>query len=866
MICVLVSHTHWDREWYRTYQSFRARLVDTVDRVLDLLAADDGWAFLLDGQAVVLEDYAEVRPQRVEELRTWCRAGRLAIGPWYVQPDSLLPSGETHVRNLLEGRRAGSAFGPVSTVAYTPDSFGHPAQFPQLFAGFGLDPFVYWRGNGDELDELPPVYAWAAPDGSTMRAVHLAAGYFAAAYLPADRDDLVRRLTKLGSTLAGSGDGPVLFMNGVDHAMPDSHTREAAAWLADATGWMVRRGLLEDFAALLPPAAGLPRFSGELVGGRVTNLLPGVWSARLPQKIRNRQAETALTGWAEPWAALGAALGLPSEQPSLRLAWRTLLKNQAHDSIGGCSQDRVHEQMEPRYDAAIELAGETTRRVLERLAGLGAERRVPWTDEIDVAVFNPSPVPRTEAVRFAFEGHPAFEVTGDAQRLHPATLASLVHRGVTVDGAPARVLGSADTGRLRVIPEQVPWDVEFVAAEVPAFGWRRYHLAPGPDVRDEVDSEPTIVSAEVEVTVAPDGTLTVRFGPAAGERTYAGLLAVEDQGDRGDTYDFDPAGDAVRLEPATVVRTRRRHPTGIQELTVERTFTMPVSLSDDRRDRNAQVSTLDLSYTVRIVPGVARVDLDVELVNRARDHRLRLLFPTGDGGERAIAATTFGVAERRPGPVPAARWVHPAPATFASQGWVAANGLGVAAPGLPEAEFTADGTIAVTLLRSVGWLARMDLRSRPVPAGPGLSTPGAQCLGSSGARLSVFPVTGGAGDVSRSAAAADLGLRAVPAGPEPLLQPGASLLTVEGDGVVLSALKPAEDGSGVILRLLNVTGEAQPATVTARWPWSRVLEVRLDESAGDDPVRVVAEGSAGSGQPVELTVPGWALLTLLFAE
>ena len=84
--------------------------------------------------------------------------------------------------------------------------------------------------------------------------------------------------------------------------------------------------------------------------------------------------------------------------------------------------------------------------------------------------------------------------------------------------------------------------------------------------------------------------------------------------------------------------------------------------------------------------------------------------------------------------------------------------------------------------------------------------------------------------------------------------------------MVLSALKPAEDRSGVILRLLNVTGEAQPARVTARWPWSRVLEVRLDESAGDDPVLAVATGSAVSGQPVELIVPAWALLTLLFAE
>src|SRR4029453_2720288 len=108
----------------RPYQEFRARLVDAVDRVLDLAAADPGYRFLLDGQSIALEDYADIRPGRGAERRAGLAAGRIAIGPWYVQPDSFLPAGESHVRNLLEGRRAGEAFGPVSRVGYTPDSFG----------------------------------------------------------------------------------------------------------------------------------------------------------------------------------------------------------------------------------------------------------------------------------------------------------------------------------------------------------------------------------------------------------------------------------------------------------------------------------------------------------------------------------------------------------------------------------------------------------------------------------------------------------------------------------------------------------------------------------------------------------------------
>ena len=72
----LVSHTHWNREWYRTFQAFRARLVDAVDRVLDLLAADPGYVFVLDGQSVVLEDYVAIRPSRRREIEDGCAAGR----------------------------------------------------------------------------------------------------------------------------------------------------------------------------------------------------------------------------------------------------------------------------------------------------------------------------------------------------------------------------------------------------------------------------------------------------------------------------------------------------------------------------------------------------------------------------------------------------------------------------------------------------------------------------------------------------------------------------------------------------------------------------------------------------------------------
>ena len=377
MHCVLVSHTHWDREWYRSFQSFRARLVDAIDCVLDLVRDDPGYRFVLDGQTIVLEDYVEIRPERRAELEAAIRGRRLAIGPWYVQPDSLLPQGETHVRNLLEGRRVGQDFGPVSEVAYTPDSFGHPAQFPQLMRGFGLDGFVYWRGNGSEIERLGANWIWNAPDGTRMLACHLSYGYFSAAGLGSDPAQAVEPLRNLAERLARFSDGEhVILMNGSDHRHPDPQTGAVARALEDKTGWTVERGLMDAYTRRIS-REGLPEFTGELIGGRLANLLPGVWSTRTYLKLRNRQCEAELLGWAEPWAALGRLFGAPDEQSGVRTAWRSLLPNQAHDSICGCSQDAVHRQMLYRYDYAGELARETSERVLERLRV--AARR--WEDD-----------------------------------------------------------------------------------------------------------------------------------------------------------------------------------------------------------------------------------------------------------------------------------------------------------------------------------------------------------------------------------------------------------------------------------------------------------------------------------------------------
>ncbi len=160
--CVLVSHFHWDREWYRTFQSFRLDLVALLDGLLDTLAADPTWPpFLLDGQMAVVDDYLEVRPEAEPVLRRLAASGRVAMGPWYTLPDEFLVSGETHIRNLQMGLERASAFGGAMDVGYLPDMFGHIAQMPQLLSQFGFGHTVIWRGVPTAVDRT--AFWWSAP-------------------------------------------------------------------------------------------------------------------------------------------------------------------------------------------------------------------------------------------------------------------------------------------------------------------------------------------------------------------------------------------------------------------------------------------------------------------------------------------------------------------------------------------------------------------------------------------------------------------------------------------------------------------------------------------------------------------------------
>lgn len=379
----VVSHTHWDREWYRTQAQFRLSLVNTVDTVLQYFRESPGFrCFLLDGQSILVEDYLELRPEHRDEIRHYVAERRLFIGPWYTQPDEFLVSGESLVRNLQLGIGTARQYGRTMKLGWIPDTFGHISQLPQIFNEFGIGSAALTRGIGDQLPEPRIEFSWRGADGSEVLVLHQLQGYFSAGLLafpffwgdtsniaPSTERATVRVSRLLSSLKQATSGHHLVLWNGADHMPPEPAIAETIDELNDIDQdcHFIHSDVETLAAAVRLENTDRPVITGELRGSRFHPLLYSILSTRTYLKQRNSRIQRLLERYTEPTAAL-ASIVPPTRrddgsegkyhypQAEIREAWKLLLQNHGHDSIGGCSIDQVHREMITRFDQAEQIA------------------------------------------------------------------------------------------------------------------------------------------------------------------------------------------------------------------------------------------------------------------------------------------------------------------------------------------------------------------------------------------------------------------------------------------------------------------------------------------------------------------------------
>ncbi|WP_062532095.1 alpha-mannosidase [Jeotgalibaca dankookensis] len=763
----IISHSHWDREWYMAYEQHHMRLILLMDDLLELIEKDPEFnSFHLDGQTIILDDYLEVRPERREAVKEAIANGKLRIGPFYILQDAFLVSSESNTRNILIGMAESKKWGDPVMLGYFPDTFGNMGQTPQMMLQSNLDTAAFGRGvkpvgfDNEVLEDnhYSSHYSemfWEGPDKSKIFGLLFANWYSNGNEIPTQVEAAKEFWTqKLLDVEKFAATDHYLMMNGVDH-QPVQKDISKGIRLANEL-FPEYEFIHSNFTDYLDSVQKeLPESLGTVYGELKSQETDGWFtlantaSTRVYLKQWNTRVSRQLENITEPLAAIAQELTGEYPHDQLDYAWKTLMQNHPHDSICGCSIDEVHREMIPRFEKAHEVG-----------KYLADDALMTITDNIDTSefpeqakpfvVFNTTGTHKSgtitldiELERKTFaEGYPAklyqeleetpafdYKVIDTNGKEHPAT--------VTEENV--RFGYDLPKERFRIPYMQRYVSVTLEVENMAAFSWETYALIKG---KAKVGrKEAPIVSNQgnllenkhVKLEITENGTLTVTS--KASNKKVANLLVFEDVGDIGNEYIFkQPKGDQALLSthfPFKVEVIENSELLGKVQLT----HFMKVPKSADNRLAKEQQAVVDFRYreaqraeelipfTIKTIISLdavsGHVEFETHVDNQAEDHRLRVLFPTDINAEEHEADSIYEVVKRRN--KVSRHWLNPANPQH-QHAFVNLHtqeyGLTLTNFGLNEYEIF-NQTIAITLLRSVGELGDWGY----------FATPEAQCKG-----------------------------------------------------------------------------------------------------------------------------------------
>lgn len=384
---LVVATQHLDVAWlWKRHPDGEALMRQCFQRALEMIHADPDGKFVFSRSTAWSFHILEQQdPELFQQVREEVRDGRLELcGGQWVEPDNVIPSGESLVRQGLYGQLYfEETFGKTAEVCWNPDVFCHGNTLPQILRATGLRGYYFHRcrpvdSHGTALAQ----FRWQAPDGSTVIC-------FAGNWLDApQRESLVH-------AAAASETDTAHYVAG---RRSDRRITMDSSWLvrlveqtADAglptVCWATAGDVLQ---ALEQRADQLPTVHGDLGG----YLFTGTYTSDQITKRYNRKLEGAL---AEAEALATAAYGDPADYPKneLRGAWRDLCVNQFHDIICGTCYREVQEEAYELYRSIEEQA---SRIAGEAMDGLASSCSTDEADGVPIVVWNGLSVPRSAPV------------------------------------------------------------------------------------------------------------------------------------------------------------------------------------------------------------------------------------------------------------------------------------------------------------------------------------------------------------------------------------------------------------------------------------------------------------------------------------
>lgn len=750
----------WLWQWPEGYQEVRATFASAIDR----MAEYPEFVFTCDS-VLYLAWVEEHDPDLFAEIGKRIAEGRWqVVGGWWIEPDCNLPSGESFVRQALYAQRyLKRKFGITATVGCNVDPFGHNASLPQILRKSGMDAYVFMRPGPHEMTLPGPYFWWESPDGSRVLTYRIPHEYCSSGA------DLGYQIDKSLAQLPADAPELMVFYGVGNHGGGPTKANLDSIRRLDATGGLPRLrcgGPREFFDRLAAGGTEVPAHAGELQHHAV-----GCYSAHSGVKRWNRRAENLLAR-AEKWATVASVTaGVPYPANELEQAWKLVLFNQFHDTLGGAAIEPAYEDSRDQFGHAVSLAGEAFNRAVQSLT-----RRIaiePEPDMTPLVVVNPHPWRLAGDVEFEFGGFPAFGARAVDDSGEPVTVQRTRSRA-TVSGWRRRLVLAADVpplgyrvyrirpdgeerGRSPVAATDTALENDFVAVEVdPATGWLR-------SLRDKV-SDVDLAGPGGHAVVIDDDSDTWGHRVRAYDRVAGGFMPQ-----------------SVRLVESGPVRAVLR------VVSMYGTSTLVEEYVLGARDRHVEV----------------RVTLDWQ----ERQKLLKLRFPTPLTSPEATFEIPYG------------HLVRPANGSEeAAQAWVDVSGelpggrrAGLAV--LNDGKYGHDvlgGDIGVTAARSpvYAWHEPMELERDELYS--------FQDQGRQEFTFRLVPHGGdwrAAGVVRLAAELNQPAFSLLESYHDGDLPPNGSFMSVSGADVVPSVLKRSEDSDAVVVRAYETAGTGGEATI-----------------------------------------------------
>ncbi|CAH6865353.1 alpha-mannosidase [Vibrio chagasii] len=864
----ITPHMHWDREWYFTTEESRILLVNNMEEIMNRLESDPEYKYyVLDGQTAVLEDYFAIKPENTERVKALVEAGKLIIGPWYSQTDTMQVSGESIVRNMMYGIRDCMKFGDAMKIGYLPDSFSMSSQLPMIYNGFDITRAMFWRGCSERHGTNKTEFLWQSNDGSEVTAQVLPLGYAIGKYLPQDEEGLRARLDKYFPVLEKpSVTKDILLPNGHDQMPIQKDIFEVMDKLReiypDREFSMSRYE--EVFEKVEAARDQLDTIKGEFNDGKYMRVHRTISSTRMDIKLIHAEIENKIVNILEPLASIAWTLGFEYHHGLIEKMWKESMKNHAHDSIGCCCSDKVHAEILNRYiladDMATNLIHFYKRKIVDHM---------PDREGCDkLAMFNLSPYEREEVVNTA--------ITIRAQEF------SIFDENENPVEYFIRDKRQIDPGKVdRQIVHYGNYDpfMEFdiqIKRTVPAMGFTTLHIQGNEKgaVKVAERKDYLLENEYYRINVNDNATLTI-FDKET-EQVFDQVLRLEDGSDDGDEYDYSPSRQEWLLySDEFPVETSIDHQ-GFQSVAnIAFRMKVPANLAE-REERTGQNGFIEAQCQVVLKQGSRRIEVRMELDNQADDHRVRVLVPTPFVSETVVADNQFGCITRPTNDPAMAVWEEekwkeaPVP-VYQLMNFAALEngraGMAIMSNGLREFEVIASqgddnrDTFALTLFRGIGVLGKEELLLRPGrPSGIKIPTPDSQVRGKLVCEFTLCGFSGNHIDANIMAQARDnvtpvecynkipYNAMKLNVG-EQNLPMSFSLLSKQQAGAVLSVLKKAEDEDALIMRVYN---PAETGSVSDSISFTQAVsswkETSMDERVREGDVATETFGQLASCQ------------------